>query len=150
MTNHPIFGKVQVEQKLNNSKYNDKQRRDAKTFMSDGQQRPPYQPLSIPEERKTPKCPLCNRNHWLSQCDNFKKLHLGERYKFLRAKRLCVNCLTPGYFVHDSPKASFFCVPGCTKKHSTYLHEKKQRNEVTPPQTTLKQLRPQHKQIMAT
>ena len=102
--------------------------------MSDGQQRPPYQPLSIPEERKTPKCPSCNRNHWLSQCGNFKTLRLGERYKFIRAKRLCANCLTPGHFVHDCTKASFCRVPGCPKKHSTYLHEKEQRNEVKPRQ----------------
>ena len=41
VTNHPIFGKVQFEQKSTNSKFNDRKKRDGKTFTADGQQKPP-------------------------------------------------------------------------------------------------------------
>ena len=69
----------------------------------EGEHNQPKQP-SISEERRQLKCPSCDENHWLSQCDEFKKL---------RSKR------------------SFCHVSGCTRKHSTFLHEKEQ-NQVTP------------------
>ena len=83
----------------------------------------PQQP-NIKEERKELKCPSCKRNHWLSQCDEFKKLSLSNRYQFVRVNKLCVNCLVPGHFVQDCSKRSFCRIQGCTKKHSTYLHVK--------------------------
>ena len=127
VTNHPIFGKVQVEQKSTNSKFNDRRKRDGKTFTAYGQQKPPNcnQPPTKTDERKQPKCPSCSRNHWLSQCNDFKKLRLSERYKFVRAKGLCIklNCLVSGHFVQDCPKPSFCRIQGCKRKHSAILHK---------------------------
>ena len=136
VTNHPIFGKVQVEQKSSNSKFNDRRKKDGKTFTADGQQKPPNsnQPPNKTDERKQPKCPSCSRNHWLSQCNDFKKLRLSDRYKFVRAKGLCINCLVSGHFVQDCPKPSFCRIQGCKKKHSTFLHEVERSQEVTPSQ----------------
>ena len=74
------------------------------------------------------KCPSCKRNHWLSQCEEFKKLSVSNCYQFVRANKLCVSCLVPGHFVQDCSKRSFCHIQGCTKKHSTYLHVKE-----TPP-----------------
>ena len=136
VTNHPIFGKVQVEQKSTDSKFNDRRKRDGKTFTADGQQKPPNcnQPPNKTDERKQPKCPSCSRNHWLSQCNDFKKLRLSDRYKFVRAKGLCINCLVSGHFVQDCPKPSFCRIQGCKRKHSTFLHEVERNQEVTPSQ----------------
>ena len=74
------------------------------------------------------KCPSCKRNHWISQCEEFKKLRVSNHYQFVRANKLCLNCLVPGHFVQDCSKRSFCRIQGCTKKHSTYLHVKE-----TPP-----------------
>ena len=128
-TNHPIFGKVQTEQRPPlNTRTNTKNRRDGKTFAIQGLQQSFPQLPNNKEGRKELKCPSCQRNHWLSQCDVFKKLSLSNRYQFVRANKLCLNCLVPGHFVQDCPKRSFCRIQGCTKKHSTYLHVKE-----TPP-----------------
>ena len=125
VTNHPIFGKVQGDQKPFNQKSNWKQKKDAKSFAAQGQgQSQQQKQLSNSNERKELKCPSCQKDHWLSQCDEFKKLSLYNRYQFVRSKRLCINCLVPGHFVQDCPKRSFCRVEGCAKKHSTFLHEK--------------------------
>ena len=125
VTNHPIFGKVQGDQKPFNQKSNWKQKRDAKSLAAQGQgQSQQQKQLSNSEERKELKCPSCKKDHWLSQCDEFKKLSLYNRYQFVRSKHLCINCLVPGHFVQDCPKRSFCRVEGCAKKHSTFLHEK--------------------------
>ena len=81
----------------------------------------------------------CQKDDWLSQCDEFKKLNLYNRYQFVRSKHLCINCLTPGHFVQDCPKRSFYPVEGCTRKHSTFLHEKQSSPK---PSSTDKENRP--------
>ena len=138
-TNHPIFGKVQTEQRPPfNSRTNNGNRRVGKAFVTQGLEQPHLQRSNNKEERKELKCPSCKRNHWLSQCDAFKKLSLSNHYQFVRANKLCVNCLVPGHFVQDCPKRSFCRIQGCTKKHSTYLHVKEtspSQNEIEVGQT---------------
>ena len=68
------------------------------------------------------KCPLCSSNHWLSQCRDFKARSLNDRYKFVRSKGLCVNCLVAGHMASSCPKPGFCRVTGCTGTHSSYLH----------------------------
>ena len=68
------------------------------------------------------KCPSCDKNHWLSQCNNFKKLHVSDRFNLVYAKKLCCDCLVVGHFARDCPKKSFCRIQGWTKKHSTFLH----------------------------
>ena len=127
--NHPIFGKVQSEQRPPfNSRTNTRSRRDGKTFATQDLEPPFPQLPNNKDERKELKCPSCKRNHWLSQCDEFKTLSLSNRYQFVRANQLCVNCLGPGHYVQDCSTRSFCRIQGCTKKHSTYLHMKE-----TPP-----------------
>ena len=136
VTNHPIFGKIQGEPSRSSSHQNShRSKRDARSFAVETQSKPPYPPSSNPE-KKILKCPTCNKSHWLSQCSDFRKLRLGDRLKFVRAKKLCLNCLVSGHFVQDCPKQSFCRIEGCTKKHSTFLHEKDRIQEVTPSQPT--------------
>ena len=74
------------------------------------------------------------QNHWLSQYSDFRKLRLSDRLKFVRAKKLCLNCLVSRHFVQECPKQSFCHIEGCTKKHSTFLHEKERTQEAMPSQ----------------
>ena len=114
VTNHPIFGKVQTEQRppFSNLKHKNRPRKDANSFAAQGQDQHPPQRPGNKEERKKLKCPSCNRNHWLSQCYEFKTLSLNNRYQFVRANKLCVNCLVAGHFVQDCPKQSFCRIQG--------------------------------------
>ena len=43
------------------------------------------------------KCPLCEANYWLTQCHLFKGKSYEERYKFVRERGLCENCLQSGH-----------------------------------------------------
>ena len=134
VTNHPIFSKIQGEpSRFSNIKHNERSKRDARSFAVDFQPKPPYSPSST-SEKKVLKCPSCNKNHWLSQCSDFRKLRLSDRLKFVHAKKLCFNCLVSGHFVQDCPKQSFCRIEGCTKKHFTFLHEKERAQEATPSQ----------------
>lgn len=117
VTNHPIFGKVQTEQRppFSNLKHKNRLRKDANSFAAQGQDQPPPQRPGNKEERLKLKCPSCKRNHWLSQCDEFKTLSLNNRYQFVRANKLCVNCLVAGHFVRLS-KAKFLSYPRVHKE----------------------------------
>ena len=81
------------------------------------------------KQSNQPKCPSCLKNHWLSQCDDFKKLRIYDRHKFVRNKNLCLNCSTPGHFVQDCPKKSFCRIQGCSEKHSSFLHSERGREQ---------------------
>ena len=132
VTNHPIFTKVQGEtSRSSNPKYNNQSKRDPRSFAVEGQPKPHYLPSSTPE-KKVLKCPSCNKNHWLSQCSNFRKSRFSDKLKFVHVKKLCLNCLVLGHFVQDCAKQSFCHIEGCMKKHSTFLHEKEWIQEVTP------------------
>ena len=132
VTNHSIFGKIQGEPSRSSShKYSDRPKRDARSFAVESQSKSPYSPTSNPE-KKILKCPSCNKSHWLSQCSDFRKLRLSDQIKFACAKKLCLNCLVSEHFVQDCPKQSFCHIEGCTKKHSTFLHDKDRPQEVTP------------------
>ena len=131
--NHPIFGKVSGDQKSRTpiSRDGQGQRKGARLFATQGEHK---QPFRNSEERAVPpKCPSCKANHWLSQCDDFKKLRLYDRYKFVRDGNLCLNCLVPGHFVKDCPKKSFCKIQGCTEKHSTFLHNDRDRDQKETP-----------------
>ena len=96
--NHPIFGKVQSQQRPPfNSRANPRNRRDGKSFITQGLEQPFQQRPNNKADRKELKCPCCKRNHWLSECDEFKKLSLSNRYQFVRTNKLCVNCLVPRF-----------------------------------------------------
>lgn len=73
------------------------------------------------------RCPLCDNNHWLSRCEQFRKRSVEDRIKFVLDKKLCNNCLSPGHFANNCPKEKFCKVEGCTTKHSSFLHLKPTR-----------------------
>ena len=118
VANHPIFGKVTS---------------DAKRADPPSNKRPSYpkggnHAYAADGKEISCRCPSCSANHWLSQCNAFKKMNVDQRYKFVRMKKLCINCLTPGHFVRNCSKRSFCRVQDCSVKHSTFLHLKDSGN----------------------
>ena len=110
-TTHPIFRKISSidKPKFPNSKV--KRNGGAAGFSNQGS------PV-------TPKCPLCQSNHWLFCCEKFRKQTLEERQRLVKDKRLCNNCLATGHYVRACTKRSFCKVRGCSGTHSTFLHPK--------------------------
>ena len=129
VANHPIFGRIHNHDGKNAENVN-KQRQQyrARNYAIGGAQQ-----VSRDEETKGVRCPSCESNHWLSQCHAFKKLTVEDRYKLVRAKNLCKNCLVPGHFVKDCPKRSFCRVHDCKEKHSTFLHPKRIKETLEKP-----------------
>ena len=83
------------------------------------------------------KCP-CKANHWLSRCDEFRKMSLEKRRAFVKERKLCLNCLTIGHYVRFCPKQSCCKIQGCCGRHSTFLHPK------STPQNQIKEGAPPH------
>ena len=95
VTNHPIFGKISGDSRFSNSTDRTKQvRRTAKSFPVQVNSKQSRGHLEV---KTQPKCPSCEGNHWLSQCEDFKKLSVSDRYQLVRSKKLCSNCLLPGH-----------------------------------------------------
>ena len=68
------------------------------------------------------KCVLCDNNHKLFYCKQFRDKNVNDRITFVKAKQLCENCLYPGHSVVDC-KMPYICkIDGCNKKHSKLLH----------------------------
>ena len=114
---HPIYG----TKATNDRKSNPRERCATKATTSATKVDPPAATVT---NSSKPACPLCKANHWLSQCLGFKKMKWDERIKFIRAERLCDNCLVVGHYARDCPKKAFCKIEGCDKKHSTFLHPK--------------------------
>ncbi|XP_025263732.1 uncharacterized protein LOC112637714 [Camponotus floridanus] len=64
-------------------------------------------------------CKICNGDHPVYKCDELFKTATSERFKLVREKQHCVNCLKPGHYAKNC-KASF--CKNCQGKHNTILH----------------------------
>ena len=68
------------------------------------------------------KCKLCEKPHFLNQCQQFRKMEFKERLDFVTNNRLCFSCLEPGHFSSKCSRTSPCKKPDCTKRHTTLLH----------------------------
>ncbi|XP_075163141.1 uncharacterized protein LOC142235769 [Haematobia irritans] len=67
-------------------------------------------------------CTLCNNDHSLRICPEFKKLSTQERIDYVFRNKICNNCLSTGH-VKNSCKSKKRCWE-CKKNHHTLLHIK--------------------------
>ena len=70
-----------------------------------------------------PLCPVCDADHPITSCDQFKGMTVKMRRQTASDHGLCYNCLCKGHFIINC-HSKFTCgVQGCDNKHNTYLHE---------------------------
>ena len=70
-----------------------------------------------------PLCPVCNADHRITYCDQFKGMTVKMRRQTASDHGLCYNCLCEGHFIKNC-HSKFTCgIQGCDSKHNTYLHE---------------------------
>lgn len=75
------------------------------------------------------KCPMCQSNHLLYNCDKFRNLPVDTRITTVKEHKLCMNCLRPG---HSYTKCKLSHCRYCKYKHNTLLHlEKYDTNKPT-------------------
>uniref|UniRef100_A0A182VT93 Peptidase A2 domain-containing protein n=1 Tax=Anopheles minimus TaxID=112268 RepID=A0A182VT93_9DIPT len=66
------------------------------------------------------KCVICSGDHIISKCNEFVNCSVKDRYKLVKSKRLCGNCLAPGHF-KDKCVSKGRC-RACTRNHHSLLH----------------------------
>ena len=108
VANHPIFGRIMNDSKQSGFSKTGKQQPRVKSYATQSNLLQPYHATGV---SKDVKCPSSNSTHWLSQCAAFKKMSVEDRYKLVREKKLCMNCLVPSDIVRDCRKKSFCRVP---------------------------------------
>jgi len=65
-------------------------------------------------------CVHCKGKHHIFQCSNFLKLSNEDKYKEVRAKQLCINCLRST--AHQAKDCKSSTCQTCHKKHNMLLH----------------------------
>ena len=78
--------------------------------------------VTPPSIQQIKKCKLCEKPHFLHQCQQFRKMEFKERLEFVTNNRLCFSCLESGHFSSKCSRTSPCKKPDCTKRHTTLLH----------------------------
>ncbi|XP_061726239.1 uncharacterized protein LOC133531837 [Cydia pomonella] len=73
-------------------------------------------------------CPLCNKNHYIFNCDTFRALPVDQRWNKAKEHKVCLNCLRPG---HHESKCSLSHCKYCKVRHNTLLHTHNDTNTPT-------------------
>lgn len=68
-------------------------------------------------------CAACGAEHSINSCAQFKALSVGDRCQLVKANGLCFNCLKPGHKATSCRHDRSCSVPGCGRRHSSYLHK---------------------------
>ena len=79
-------------------------------------------------------CHFCNKQgHESGNCYSAKKKSIEERWKIVRDKKLCFNCLKPSHTDHNSRncRQPSCTAEGCGKKHHRLLHTNSQQSQST-------------------
>ncbi|XP_065359110.1 uncharacterized protein LOC135953245 [Calliphora vicina] len=72
------------------------------------------------QEKLNINCKMCNEEHGLRICPQFRKLSVQERVDFVFKNQCCNNCLSVSH-IKTSCKSKNTCL-NCGKKHHTLLH----------------------------
>ncbi len=119
--NHPIYSKEVLFGKRVDTK--DKKKDSGSSFAT--RVETPATPV-IPKEMRSPetkkfqRCPCCNKEHQLDDCDEFMKKSIENRKSFLMEKRLCYSCYGSNHIAKGC-KQKKTCKT-CNRKHPTALH----------------------------
>ncbi|XP_052759175.1 uncharacterized protein LOC128202521 [Galleria mellonella] len=82
----------------------------------------PWRPVIATVSSSSPTCVLCNGNHRLSDCDDFKRMTIDDRWKLVTDKKLCFSCLSVRHQLKACKRKIKCSVPECVRAHHTLLH----------------------------
>ena len=134
--NHAVFGDISVQQQPTtpgNARARLKQTpRNTSSLATSTYSEVSSEPPNTHQNQNRRRCPMCDSNHWLSQCIDFKRKSIKERIAFVRLKGLCDNCLVYGHRASTCPKPRFCRVTGCNGNHSSFLHPRSVEQAPSP------------------
>ena len=76
------------------------------------------------EQKRCPPCVLCQGDHGLGRCEQFRAQSAQQRYEILMREKRCLLCFQRGHVVAHCVR-EFTCAK-CSKKHHTLIHEAKE------------------------
>ncbi len=77
----------------------------------------------VTDIKTSDRCVLCSGYHSLFGCNDFKNLKPEKRLDLARSHKLCYNCLLPGHVSASCALNRVCSVPGCSQKHTKFLHQ---------------------------
>ena len=83
-------------------------------------------------EREEVKCWFCSKKHKVTTCEDFISSSINVKNEFVKANKLCWNCLGKGHNIKNCQSKHRCKVANCNKRHHTLLHN----DNVTPPPAT--------------
>ena len=113
---HPIFGDLTQDERHKKSQKPSHKPNFGKSFAATSEGK---QDVTSPNKSNR-QCVLCQKDHRLNECSEFKLKTYEDRVKIVKDKGLCFNCLIPYHMVKQCKKR-----PACThcnRKHDTLLH----------------------------
>ena len=84
-------------------------------------------------------CTLCDGNHGIWACKQFKDMNIQQRWDCAKIKNLCYRCLGDNHRGRDCTRSRVCGLSGCKYNHNRLLHENKSVQAPTenPPTTTM-------------
>lgn len=79
---------------------------------------------NVLNKRKSAGCIICNIEHTLFKCPEFKKLSVNERWEVVKKNKLCSSCLRSGHSSKDCKFKQSCAIENCQKFHSRFLHNR--------------------------
>ena len=76
------------------------------------------------------KCPLCNTDHRIWNCEKFKNIKTQDRYDVAKEKGLCFACLSDNQVAKECPRKKKCGIENCEKTHNKLLQYRK-KSEVS-------------------
>ncbi|XP_017474322.1 PREDICTED: uncharacterized protein LOC108364948 [Rhagoletis zephyria] len=79
------------------------------------------QQTQMPEKQMS--CVKCQQNHKLNVCKEFKALSVNNRWKLVKANRLCFGCLQRGHSLLECRSKKEWGLDDCNRNHNLLLHQ---------------------------
>ena len=83
-------------------------------------------------EKEEVKCWFCFKKHKITTCEDFISGSINAKNEFVKANKLCWNCLGKGHSIKNCQSQLRCKVANCNKRHHTLLHN----DNITPPPAT--------------
>ena len=118
VVNHPFFSKSETATKIVNVNPSTRQ-----AAILRGRPTPSVKVTTLATSKKDDQCFMCSKTHRLYRCELFKSKNPKERNEFVKAKKICFNCLSSTEHNYKNCKCSTRCqVSSCGKAHHSMLH----------------------------
>ena len=128
IVNDPIYGKDALIDRSNHSLGSKKSVSSLPVATQAASK--PDATLSAYDGQRQPMCCLCDRNHKLYHCFQFKDMSIDKRCVFVKDNNLCKICLSKGH-TDSVCKSPYICkIYNCNKKHSSLLHMSDNRSSI--------------------